>query len=89
MESIQMAGNLVSLCAVTCATSRYIQPEYGFTHFHNLSFHNTIDKQCPNCKCHITTKTRNKQKCPFCYTDLPKRSKRKKSEIGSINYTQD
>lgn len=65
-----MAGNMCSICAVTCATSRYYRaPECRPAKFQDGNINNK-DVVCPSCGVHQhRTGTKHKD-CLFCGSNL-------------------
>ena len=78
-----MAGNLVSLMAVSCSTSRRTTPEARPAHFHHTNYTNR-DAVCPKCGVHQDRSQKKQKECLFCGCDLQiKRGRRPK--MNSLN----
>lgn len=64
-----MAGNLVSLLAVSASTSRRMNPEARPAHFHHTNYTNR-DAVCPKCGVHQDRSQKKQKECLFCGCDL-------------------
>ena len=60
-----MAGNLVSLVAVSAATSRQMTPDCKPVRFMDTVISNK-DHHCSNCGTHFHRRAGSSRKCPFC-----------------------
>ncbi len=76
-----MAGNLVSLMAVSASTSRKTTPEAKPAKFHDFNYTNQ-DAQCPGCGCHQDRSKKRQKSCLFCGHDLNIKRGRKPKQGG-------